>query len=91
VQSGELGIRDIFLNSVREDQSPDLSRIKTPTVLLYGAADTETPPDMGRRIAGMIPGAKFLELPEFDHISVLHRGHHVIALRAKEMVEGAAA
>src|SRR6185437_340918 len=43
VQSRALGLRDIFLQSIREDQSPDLPAIKTPTVLLYGANDTETP------------------------------------------------
>jgi pimeloyl-ACP methyl ester carboxylesterase len=88
VESRRLGVRDIFLNAVREDQSPDLGRIRTPTVLLYGANDTETPPEMGRRIAGLVPGARYLELPELDHISVLFRGHHIIALRAKELVEG---
>jgi pimeloyl-ACP methyl ester carboxylesterase len=91
VQSRALGLRDIFLQSIREDQSPDLPAIKTPTVLLYGANDTETPPVMGRRIAALIPGARYLELPEFDHISILHRGHHIIALRAKEMLAGGAA
>ncbi|HVW91383.1 MAG TPA: alpha/beta hydrolase [Devosia sp.] len=87
VQSRELGLRDIFLNTVREDQSADLPKVKVPTWVLGAANDTETPPEMGRRMAGLIPGARFLLLPEFDHISVLFRGHHVIALRAKELLE----
>jgi pimeloyl-ACP methyl ester carboxylesterase len=88
IQSRALGLRDIFLKSVNEDQAPDLPKIVTPTVVLSGARDTETPPEMGRRMAALIPGARFLLLPEFDHIGVLHRGHHVIALRAKELAEG---
>jgi pimeloyl-ACP methyl ester carboxylesterase len=88
IQSRALGLRDIFLNSVNEDQAPDLPRITTPTVVMSGARDTETPPEMGRRMAALIPSARFLLLPEFDHIGVLHRGHHIIALRAKELVEG---
>lgn len=87
VQSRQLGLRDIFLKAIREDQTPDLGRITASTVLLYGSNDTETPPDMGRRIAALIPGASFQLLPEFDHLSVLYRGHHIIALRAKELVE----
>lgn len=88
VQSRETGLRDIFLKSVNEDQAPDLPRITTPTVVMNGANDTETTPEMGRRIASLIPNARFLLLPELDHISVLHRSHHIIALRAKELVEG---
>jgi pimeloyl-ACP methyl ester carboxylesterase len=88
VASQELGMRDIFLNAVRANQTADLPRIKTPTLFLYGAKDTETPPELGRRMATLVPGARFLLLPEFDHISVLFRGHHIIALRAKEMAEG---
>jgi pimeloyl-ACP methyl ester carboxylesterase len=88
IQSRELGIRDIFLKSVNEDQSPDLPRVATPTIVMNGAKDTETTPQMGRRIAALIPNARFQLLPEFDHISVLHRGHHVIALRSAELLEG---
>ena len=89
VHSRETGLREIFLKTVNEDQAPDLPRITTPTVVLSGANDTETPPAMGRRMAALIPDARFVLLPEFDHIGVLFRGHHIIALRAKEMSEGA--
>jgi pimeloyl-ACP methyl ester carboxylesterase len=88
VQSRALGMRDIFIKRITEDQAPDLPKIATPTVVLSGAKDTETPPEMGRRMAALIPGARFLLLPELDHIGVLHRGHHIIALRAKELAEG---
>lgn len=91
VQSRDLGLRDIFLKTIAEDQSADLARITAPTALLYGEGDTETPPELGQRMAGLIAGAQFTLLPEFDHFSVLFRGHHVIALRTKEMLEGPAA
>jgi pimeloyl-ACP methyl ester carboxylesterase len=87
IQSRQTGLRDIFHKTVNEDQSSDLPKIATPTLVMNGAKDTETPPALGRRIAGLIPNARYLELPEFDHIGVLHRGHHIIALRAKEMLE----
>ncbi len=88
VMSRERGFRDIFLKVVNEDQSEALGRIKTPTVLLYGENDRETPPELGKRMASLIPDARFLALPEFDHNSILVRGHHIIALRVKEMLAG---
>lgn len=88
VMSRERGIRDIFIKVVNEDQSEALGRIKIPTVLLYGEKDQETPPELGRRMASMIPDARFLSMPELDHNSILVRGHHVIALRVKEMLAG---
>jgi pimeloyl-ACP methyl ester carboxylesterase len=87
VQSRALGMRDIFIKRISEDQAPDLPRITTPTIVMNGANDTETPPEMGRRMAALIPDARFLLLPEFDHVGVLYRGHHIIALKAKELLE----
>lgn len=84
VESRELGLRDIFLATISEDQSRDLARISCPTTLIYGADDSETPPEIGRKIAAGIAGARYIELPHFDHISILDRGRHQIALAIKE-------
>ena len=84
VQSRRDGLRDIFLKVVAEDQTPDLGRITVPTTLIYGGRDTETPPELGRRMAARIPRAEYVELPPFDHLSVLDRGRHQIALAVKE-------
>lgn len=84
VQSRRDGLRDIFLRVVAEDQSSDLPRIATPTTLIYGGQDTETPPELGRRMAARIPGAEYVELGPCDHLSVLSRGRHQIALAVAE-------
>ena len=89
VRSRETGMREIFLKTIAEDQSADLPRIACPTRVLTGAEDTETPPETGRRIVSLIPQAEFTELPEFDHISILDRGRHQIALMVKELIAGA--
>lgn len=91
VHSREIGMRDIFLNTIREDQSPDLSKITCPTTLIYGARDTETPPEIGRKLAAQIAGSTYIECPEFDHISILDRGRHQIALAVKTALEARAA
>ena len=86
VQSKELGLRDIFIKAVNEDQSADLKKISTRTELLYGARDDETPVSMGKRMAELIPDSRLTVFPVFDHFSILTRGHHVIALRAKTLL-----
>lgn len=84
VASRELGLRDIFVKTISEDQSDALPRIPVPTTLIYGEKDIETPPEIGRKIAGLVPGATYIECPHYDHISILDRGRHQIALAIKE-------
>ncbi|RVQ69279.1 alpha/beta hydrolase [Croceicoccus ponticola] len=86
VMSRETGMRDIFVKTIAEDQSADLPRIPTETTLIYGSADTETPPEIGRKIAALVPNSTYIECPHYDHISILDRGRHQIALAIKEAV-----
>jgi len=88
VASRAAGLRDIFLATIAEDQSRELPRITTPTRLIWGGRDTETPPETGRRMAALIPGARYLELPECDHISVLDRGRFQIARAVRDLAPG---
>lgn len=86
VMSRETGMRDIFVATISEDQSADLPRIPTETTLIYGSADTETPPEIGKKIAALVPNSTYVECPHYDHISILDRGRHQIALAIKEAV-----
>ena len=67
VHSKQIGMRDIFLKTIAEDQSPDLPRIGLRTELLYGEKDGETPVEIGARIAALIPNARLTVLPAYDH------------------------
>ncbi|MEL7041437.1 MAG: alpha/beta hydrolase [Pseudomonadota bacterium] len=89
VHSREIGMRDIFVRTVNDDQTDTLSQIGTPTTVLYGGLDTETPVDMGRAIAAGIPNATLTVCPHYDHISILDRGRHQIALSVKEQLAAA--
>lgn len=91
VASRESGMRDIFVNTISEDQNADLPKIPTPTTLIYGAEDTETPPEIGRKIAGLVPDSTYIECPHYDHISILDRGRHQIALAVKEAIAAGSA
>lgn len=90
IASKKIGLRDILIKVIEEDQSTDLPRIRIPVKLLYGAKDTDTTPALGRKIAQGIVGAEYIECPEFNHISILDRGRHQIALAIKEFLAGGA-
>ena len=89
VHSREIGMRDIFVRTVNEDQTPTLGSIGCPTTLVYGGKDFETPVEVGEKIAAGISGARLIVCPHYDHISILDRGRHQIALSIKEKLEAA--
>lgn len=87
VRSRETGMRDIFLKTVAEDQSPFLGKIRCRTTLIYGGLDDSTPVELGERMRDMIDGAELIVLDHADHLSILSRGRHQIALAIKEAID----
>lgn len=67
--AGEL--RPILVRVVNEDLSPLLPNIQVPTLLLFGANDTATPPEIGRRMEGSIPGSGLVVLERSGHFPYL--------------------
>jgi len=57
--------------AVRPDSTPLLSKITVPTLVLCGAEDTLTPPDVMRDMAAQIPNAEYVEVPETGHMAPL--------------------
>ena len=49
------------------DFTPDLGKIRNPTLVMAGALDQTTPPALARALANGIPGAKFFEIPGCGH------------------------
>jgi pimeloyl-ACP methyl ester carboxylesterase len=49
------------------DLTAELPRFGWPTVVLSGGRDLVTPPALARRVAGLIPGAVLVELPNAGH------------------------
>ncbi len=86
IHSREIGMRDIFLQTVKEDQTNEVGRIIAPTHLIYGAKDTATPPAEGRVLHERIPNSVYIECPAFDHLSILTRGRHQIANVIKDIL-----
>jgi pimeloyl-ACP methyl ester carboxylesterase len=71
-------MRPIFLNVIRENLSRQAQRLQCPTFFVYGADDKETPPEIGQRLAKLVPHAEIVVLPGQDHYSLLGSGRHLV-------------
>jgi pimeloyl-ACP methyl ester carboxylesterase len=83
--AGEM--RGILTKVVNEDLSEVARHIHCPVRLVFGSADTETPPELGRRLAELIPDAQYIQLDGLDHYSVLVAGRHQTALQLKQFAD----
>jgi 3-oxoadipate enol-lactonase len=54
--------------SVRMDPRADLGSITVPALVVVGADDKLTPPDVARQIASEIPGAELAVIPDAGHL-----------------------
>jgi len=79
-------MRATFVRLVNEDFTAAAKTITAPTLLLYGANDGETPPEIGERLAKLIPRAELSVLANQDHYSVLGAGRHVVIKRLTEFL-----
>jgi pimeloyl-ACP methyl ester carboxylesterase len=80
-------MRGVFVRTVTEDLSETARRVRCPTLLVYGALDTETPPEFGQRFASLMPSAELAILPHFDHWTVLGAGRHQLESLMKRFLE----
>lgn len=65
--------RDAFLRQqqailTRPDSRDGLSAIQVPTTVGVGSHDILTPPELSAEMAGLIPGAQFVTVPEAGHL-----------------------
>jgi pimeloyl-ACP methyl ester carboxylesterase len=57
----------------RIDYAALLGTIKKPSLVVVGAQDVITPPEMGQELAHGIAGCGFVEIPDCGHLSTLER------------------
>ena len=55
------------------DLTADLPSISAPTLVIAGENDPSTPPEHGRRIADLIPGARFEVVSPAAHLATIER------------------
>jgi pimeloyl-ACP methyl ester carboxylesterase len=80
-------MRSIFLRVIREDLTPQAQQVACPTLLIYGARDTETPPEIGERLHKLIPNSGLAILEGFTHSSILSEGRHQVAIRIRRFLD----
>jgi class 3 adenylate cyclase len=62
---------DLLRMYKRYDVRHALPAISAPTLVLHRTGDRACPIEMGRKIAELIPGARFVELPGADHVPIV--------------------
>ncbi len=64
-------LKDIFLNVIGEDLSEAAAQVATPTLLIWGGDDRQTPRADGEKLARLIRGSTLEVLPSATHF--VHR------------------
>jgi pimeloyl-ACP methyl ester carboxylesterase len=72
-------LRPTFLAVVNDNVSKLCPEVTLPVLLVYGEADTETPPSVGRKFNRLLPYAELHLLPHQTHYSLTAGGRHVTA------------
>ena len=80
-------LRPTFVRVVNEDLREEAGKIDIPVLLLYGAEDTETPPEIGAKYAAAINGAEFHTLAGFGHVDILDRGAYQCEALIRQFLE----
>ncbi len=66
-------MRQTFNRVIQQDLTPCLDKIKAPTLLIWGTADTETPIWMGEEMERRIPDAALIRFEGAGHFAYLDR------------------
>lgn len=82
VRAGAL--RPILVKVIGEDLSAVAREVRCPVALVYGDRDKDTPPEIGQRLAVLIPRATLTILRGFDHHDILTEGQHQVVHRLTE-------
>lgn len=76
-QAGSM--REILVKTVNEDVTPQIRRIVSPTLILFGSDDLETPPECGERMNVLIPHSILRVFPGKGHQLFADCGSHLCA------------
>jgi pimeloyl-ACP methyl ester carboxylesterase len=72
-------MRPVLVKSVNEDLSDLISTIVAPTLMLWGDNDTETPPEIAKRMHQLMHSSKLFIFPGKGHWLYQDVGYHLCA------------
>jgi len=78
LDAGEL--KNIFVKIIEEDLTENAKNIKTPTLLIWGANDNQTPLEDGQRLARLIENSKIEALQDCGHFVHEQKPKEVLSL-----------
>jgi pimeloyl-ACP methyl ester carboxylesterase len=81
-------LRETFLRVIEQDLTSYAERIQTPTVLIWGSQDTDTPLWQGRRLEQLIPDAGLIVFEGAGHFSYLDRLHDFVRIVDHFLADG---
>ena len=80
-------MRPVLVKAVTEDLSAPARTVRCPALLVYGAADRDTPPDIGERLQRLMPQARLVTLRGFGHLDIVTEGRHQLVQLLVEFME----
>lgn len=80
-------LRQIFVKVVNEDLSRIAENITCPVLMIYGEHDTETPPEIGKRLSKIILHSNLIVMDGFVHYTILSKAHHQVVKRIHAFTE----
>jgi pimeloyl-ACP methyl ester carboxylesterase len=72
-------LRDFAASAARRDHWATLPHLACPALLLWGEADGFVVPEVGRRMAGLMPSARYVGLSGCGHLPTLERAERAAA------------
>jgi pimeloyl-ACP methyl ester carboxylesterase len=80
-------MRQVLVRAVTEDLSGPARAVRCPALLVYGADDRDTPPDIGERLQRLMPRGRLVVLRGFGHLDIMTEGRHQLAQLLVEFLE----
>lgn len=80
-------LRDSFVLVVRDDLTGLMPRIKTPTLLIWGENDLDTPVSSAKTMQQLIPGSELVVLEHAGHFSYIDQSNQ-FSLLVKRFLRG---